>query len=344
MKRVRTYYKIFLMMMMLSFSYGYTNVDEVTKVATAAANWLKLETGTRAIGMGGAFTSIGSGIIGIPYNPASVAFIKNQEGFLSKTSYVAGINYHVLGYGRNLSGIDYMALHIFFLDSGPMKVTNEWWPDGTGENFNFTGMCVRAAFGKRITNRLRIGFAAKFIREQIYTTYMQSYALDIGSNFTTGIYGFVLGMSISNLGPEVRFVGDGLEFPCEDEDANAPTGFCEKITSYFMLPLTFRLGVSNEIMGPNSDMLKNAHHKLLISVDAINPIDYTLYSAAGIEYSYDNMFFLRGGSHFGHDTADWSVGGGLNIKLKNYQFGLDYAYVDYGILHYTHQFGLNFKF
>ena len=25
-------------------------------------------------------------VVGIPYNPASVAFIKNQEGFLSKTS------------------------------------------------------------------------------------------------------------------------------------------------------------------------------------------------------------------------------------------------------------------
>ena len=100
------------------------NVDEVTKVGTAAANWLKLETGTRAIGMGGAFTSIGGGVVGIPYNPASVAFIKNQEGFLSKTSYVADISYHVLGYGRNLSGIDYIAFHGFFLDSGSLDVTN----------------------------------------------------------------------------------------------------------------------------------------------------------------------------------------------------------------------------
>ena len=138
MKKVRIYYKVLLLVVTFSFSYGYTNVDEVTKVATAAANWLKLETGTRAIGMGGAFTSIGSGIVGIPYNPASVAFIKNQEGFLSKTSYVADINYHVLGYGRNLSGIDYVALHIFFLDSGSMPVTIADYPEGTGESFNFT--------------------------------------------------------------------------------------------------------------------------------------------------------------------------------------------------------------
>jgi hypothetical protein len=124
------------------------NVDEVTKVGTAAANWLKLETNPRAIGMGGAFTSIGAGVLGVPYNPASIAFVKNQEGFLSKTNYVAGISYQVLGYGRNLSGIDFIGLHAFFLDSGDMNVTTAEYPDGTGEQYSVKAMCIRASFGK----------------------------------------------------------------------------------------------------------------------------------------------------------------------------------------------------
>ena len=338
MIRIRTYYKICLVIFTISFTY---TDDNVIKVATAAGNWLKLETGTRAIGMGGAFTSIGAGIIGIPYNPASVAFIKNQEGFLSKTNYVADINYHVLGYGRYLSGIDFIALLIFYLDSGPMKRTTEYYPDGTGEDFNFRGMCVRAAFGKRITNRLRIGFVGKYIREEVYTAFMQSFALDIGSNFNTGIYGFNLGMSISNLGPEVKFEGDAFTYECDEP--NAPGGFCSLIPSSFMLPLTFRLGLSNEIMGPESEIIKSKHHRLLISMDAINPIDYKLYGSVGMEYNFNDMFFVRGGTHVGHDTADWSVGSGINLKIKNYTFGLDYAYVNYGILNYTHQFGLNFE-
>ena len=60
--------------------------------------------------------------------------------------------------------------------------------------------------------------------------------------------------------------------------------------------------------------------------------------------NYNDMFFERLGCHFGHDTADWSLGAGMNMKIKDYNFGLDYAYVDYGILRYTHQFGLNFEF
>ncbi len=69
--------------------------------------------------------------------------------------------------------------YLFFLDSGSMDVTNEFYPDGTGETFSMTGLCVRGTYGRRVTNRLRIGFTGKYIREQIYTTHMQSFALHL---------------------------------------------------------------------------------------------------------------------------------------------------------------------
>ena len=52
----------------LLFSVGllqaqYRDIPEVvTKVATSAANWLKLETSARAIGMGGSFVASGRGV------------------------------------------------------------------------------------------------------------------------------------------------------------------------------------------------------------------------------------------------------------------------------------------
>ena len=63
-----------------------------------------------------------------------------------------------------------------------------------------------------------------------------------------------------------------------------------------------------------------------------------------MEYGFADMFFLRAGTHFGHDTADMSLGAGLQINSDEFSMALDYAYVNYGILDYTHQFGLNFKF
>ena len=57
-----------------------------------------------------------------------------------------------------------------------------------------------------------------------------------------------------------------------------------------------------------------------------------------------DMFYLRAGTHLKHDTADLSLGAGIAFNIRDYKFALDYAYVDYGVLDYTHQFGLKFEF
>ena len=339
MRNFKIYY-IILLSFTLSISYGQedSSPDVVTKVATCAANWLKLETGTRAIGMGGAYTAAANDISGIPYNPASVAFINNQSAFLSQTQYVADITYSVMGYAQNLTGEDFVGVHIFSLDSGSMPVTTEDEPDGTGQDFKVTGVCIRGTYARRVTDRLRIGVTGKYIREDILTSYMQSFAFDLGSNFNTGLYGFVLGMSVTNLGPEVKYGGKGLEVELEDGQIYS------QITEEFPLPMTFRLGLVNEVMGPESEFIKSDNHKLLLAVDGINSRDYTVQSVMGLEYGWKDMAYLRLGSRLNHDTASWSFGGGFDIDTDSFNIGLNYAYVNYNILDFTHQFGLNFEF
>ena len=341
MMRKQTYIKIVSVVLLM----GYSMCDDViSKVATSAGNWLKLETDARAIGMGGAYVAMGAGISGVPYNPASIAFVEKQEGFLSQTKYIADITYNVLGYSRNMNedmNTDFFGVHIFSLDSGPMDVTldNAESQSGTGETFKFTGLCIRGTYARRLTDRLSIGVTGKYIREQIYTTFMHTYAFDIGSNFNTGLYGFVFGMSISNIGPEAKYQGEGLTDYEIDE-----SGDYELSTEPFPLPMTLRIGITNELIGPESELMPSEAHKLLIAVDAINPIDYTLYGTMGMEYAWKDMIYARMGYRMGHDTAEWSLGGGFRVNGDGYKVGLDYAYVNYGILDYTHQFGINFEF
>ena len=136
MNKLRSNFLIFFLLTGSLFSQGGDIPEVVTKVATAAGNWLKIETGARAIGMGGAFVAAGEGISGIPYNPASIAYIKKSEGYYSRSNYIAGITHNVMSYGLRLGSSDYFGAHLFYLDSGLMDVTNEWYPDGTGEEFN----------------------------------------------------------------------------------------------------------------------------------------------------------------------------------------------------------------
>jgi hypothetical protein len=306
--------------------------DAVTKVGTSAANWLKIESGARGIAMGGSQVASGRGLSGAYFNPASIAFIKNSEVYFSKSNFVAGITHNTLGYGRKLTPTDYLGLHLFYLDSGEMDVTTVPSPDGTGETFNVRDLSVRLIYGKQLTDRLRIGGSIKYIQEVIYTVQMQSFVFDLGSNFQTGIYGIILGMSVSNFGPDVQFQGDGLV--TEDEDS--PSGFDQKITEEFSVPLVFRLGIQKDIIGSEEE----SGSRLTVSADAINPIDYTVYSGLGIEYSWHDIAFVRAGTHLFHDTAGLSLGGGLKWTIIT----LDYAYVDYDILDKTHQFGISLEF
>ena len=308
--------------------------EAVTKVATCAANWLKIESGGKGISMGGSQVASGSGISGIFYNPASIAFTKSSEVYYSKSYYLAGISHNTLGYVTQISSSDYLGLYLFYLNSGEMEVTTVISPDGTGEMFNVLDLSVRFLYGKQLTDRLRIGAALKYFREDIYTAHMQSLAIDLGSNFDTGIYGFILGMSVSNFGPEVQYEGDALDVTVDDDIAVA--GKLSKITNKFPVPLTFRIGLSNDVIGGDEESI----HRLTFSADAINPIDYTVYGGIGTEYSWRDIAFVRGGTRLYHDTACLSLGGGLKWSI----FAVDYAYVNNGILEETHQFGISLNF
>ena len=308
--------------------------DAVTKVGTSAANWLKIESGVRGIGMGGSNVASGAGVSGIFYNPASIAFINSAQVYYSKSNYLAGITHNTLSYVTKVTFSDFVGLYLFYLDSGEMDVTTVISPNGTNEKFSVLDFSARLLYGKQLTDRLRVGFAIKYFREEIYTAHMQSLVLDVGSNFDTGIYGFILGMSVSNFGPEVQFEGDALDVTVDDEIA--VTTKLSKISSKFSVPLTFRIGLSNDIIGREEGSI----HRLTLSADGINPIDYTVYGALGAEYSWRDMAFLRFGTKLSHDTSGISVGGGLKWSL----FSIDYAYVNYGVLEETHQFGISLDF
>ena len=215
-----------------------------------------------------------------------------------------------------------------------MDVTTVPSPNGTGETFNVLDISLRLIYGKHLTDRLRISGSIKYIREEIYTTSMQSFVFDLGSNFNTGIYGIILGMSVSNFGPDVQFQGEGLQV--EVESSEDISGYQQKITKKFSVPLVFRLGIQKDIIGED----EVGEDRLTVSIDAINPIDYTVYAGLGVEYSWRDMAFIRGGTHLFHDTAGLSFGAGVKWQI----ISLDYAYLNYGILEETHQFGISLEF
>ena len=320
--------KILFTFLLLTFAFSGA------KVGTSIFRWAEIETGTRAIGMAGSQVASGNDISALPYNPASICFIKKNEIFSSSSSYLAGTKHYTMAYGTKVTSSDFVGVHLFIFDSGdmPEAVAIEGQESLTGKMFKFQGLAARLSYGRQMTDRLNLGATFKVLNESVTSAdlNMTGIGFDIGSNFDTGIYGMVLGMCISNFGPEARYMGDGLDVPASDEGESQDE---QRKTESHPMPLTFRVGLENKI-------LENDVHNLTVSVDAINPLDYDLYGTMGAEYSFNNLAFARLGIHLGHDTAGISFGGGVDYQ----NFTIDFAVSSYDILETHTQFGLGYKF
>ncbi len=327
--------KYIVVFILLNFVFTET----VTQEGTDAGNFLKLETGISGIGMGGARVASANNISGVGYNPAAISFTKGSDLYFSYRNYLVDISIGSLGYATQLSPTNFLGLYLFYLDSGEMVRTTIDNPDGGIGSFKVQDIVLSGVYSRIVTDRLRLGVTFKYIREDLWQTGFSTVALDVGSIFDTGIYGLVLGMSVSNFGPEIQYSGEGLEN--ENLDELDPQMWS---TEKWNLPLVFRLGVSNEIIGKNSIYIKDNSQRLIVEADAISPSDSRLYGSLGIEYSWNDMLFVRTGSYLNHHTAGFSFGAGLNYNLGLLRFGANYAYSDFGILDGTSQFSINLGF
>ena len=95
------------------------------KVGTAVYRWAEIETGARAIGMAGSQVASGNGVYAIPYNPASLGFIDEQEIYVSKSSYLAGSSHNTIAFGMAMTPSDYVGMHLYYFDSGVSEILDQ---------------------------------------------------------------------------------------------------------------------------------------------------------------------------------------------------------------------------
>ena len=115
-----------------------------------------------------------------PIQPKSPPFIDDSEIYISKSAYLAETSHNTIAYGTKLSPSDYFGVHLYYFDSGSMQETSEASGGETGQSFKFTGLMLRTAYAKQITDRLKFGTTLKFIREN--TTSADLSVSSFGSN------------------------------------------------------------------------------------------------------------------------------------------------------------------
>jgi len=314
-----------------------------TKVGTTAAPFLGISIGPRATAMGGAFSAVASDPSALYYNPGGIGQISRSQVMFSHTTWLVDTNLNWLGVVLNLDGANILGLSYTQLGYGEEAVNTVEQPEGTGEIWSASDLCVALSYSRKLTDRFSIGGSTKFIQQKIWHESATAFALDIGLLFVTPFKDLTLGMSISNFGTDMRQSGKDL-LQRVDLDPTA-IGNNENIvanlkTDSWPLPLFFRVGLA-------LDALKQKHYRLTLATDALRPSDNDEILNVGAEFAYNELCFFRAGyKSLFRENSEEGPTFGLGLKYQAGQMGyhFDYTYADFGYFEDIHMFALGISF
>ncbi|MCB5250445.1 MAG: PorV/PorQ family protein [Candidatus Cloacimonetes bacterium] len=322
--------KILIPIIILSLFPVMLSASIFGKTGTASLQFLKLGIDARAIGMGEAFTAVTDDVSSIYWNPAGISRNFDNQIMFSHTQWPADIMHEFVAYSQETDyGI--LGFHASVLHMDDMDVTEEDVFGPTGEKFTSSNVAVGLTYAQAFTDKFSFGITGKYLREDIWDDYIQSFSVDVGTLYNTGYKNLTIGMSLRNFGPDVKYEidndGDGKidedPFDLFDNDGDGLVDEDGPETE-FKIPMNFSLGVA-------MDVFREDNKYLIVSAQLDNCVDRKETWNLGAEYNINNLF-LRAGKQIGLDAADWSLGFGVKVPTRIGVFNVDYAYTDMGRL------------
>lgn len=276
-----------------------------------AASFLEIPMGARAAAMGGAFTAVAEGSIAAAWNPSALASTERGEFSISHYLWLQDISVNHAAGGFRLSDRFGIGLSMTYLNYGTIENVDQ---NGSllGEltAYDWSG---GLSLGYQLTDQVAIGLTGKYVTQKLDQYQADAFAADVG--LTVSLSRFTIAATANNF-------GSGLTFDQYKEE----------------LPRSIRLGVSGAPFQNN----------LVSSVEYEQKIDGLSQLRSGIEYGFQERYFLRAGLQYLTESTvadaglDYSFGAGFVLS----DFFLDYAYSpsDQLTSEDIHRFSLGFRF
>ena len=322
------------------------NDESTTRVGARGANFLEIGVGARAQALGGAFTSLASGASAMYWNPAGIASMDGVIAAFTSTRLFddLDIDHSFAAVGIPFAGGG-IGLSYIRLSSGDIPRTNEDFPAGDdpqfGSTFEWAGTAIGLHYGRRLTDRLQVGFSGKIITEGLDNASATWWGIDVGTIFNTGLYGITLGAVLANIGPSASIEGGLVNQRVTAREAFPVSLPIEFATVSYQLPTTFRFSVlTNLVGGADALLTPSGTHGFVLAVDLNDAVDTDLQTSIGAEYNFREIIFLRGGKKFVNEAKDdfrsfgdfLSFGGGIRLPVFGRTLMFDYAYTNMGEL------------
>jgi hypothetical protein len=326
LKRLAGVFVASSLLLMTAFA-GNTN-----RTGTAGAQELLIPTGAGSIALAGSDVALASGTDAIYWNPAGLARTTfGTEAFFSHMSYIADIGVDYGAVGVNFEGVGTFALSFKSLAFGNIPVTTEDNPDGTGATYSPTYLVGGLTYSRVLSDRISVGANFNLIDETIMSTSATGFAFDAGVEYNGLIVpGLKLGIAIKNLGPDMTYSGSNLLRQGTTVGDIRGTQWYDVQAASFELPSQMEVGLAYD------QKFNDMNDVTLFGDFENNNYSSDLYKW-GLQYSFNNLIFIRGGYNYAPNAPkdqtgqtsqifDYTLGAGINYNLSAVNVTFDYAY------------------
>jgi hypothetical protein len=338
-------YRILILAFILLLGMDNIYAQAGNRTGTGGAAQLLVPVGVRGIALGQSDISSSRGIEALFWNPAGVSKMDNSASVLfTHMDYIADIGVEYGAVAANFEGFGIVALSVKSFSIGDIPVTTTRDPDGTGEMFSPQMLTAGITYSRQLTERISVGLTANFVTETLGDVSANGVGFNIGVIYDNlGLEGLSFGVVLKNIGPQMQFGGTGLLVESDIANVNRPPGYSTIESAPFELPSQFELGLGYKptINEQNSLLVSGVFQNNNFSAD-----EYKL----GLEYGYDNTFFVRGGYALAPDLESdqyiygFSAGAGINYSFEDIAIKVDYAFRDVEFFDGNHIFGVTLGF
>jgi len=340
MKKILNYLILVVLFGLLILPATETFSGNQDRSGQAGASELLINPWARSSGWGGVNTANARGLEAMYTNIAGMAFTRGSELIFAHTQWLKGsdVNIMAFGFSQRIGESSVLGISLMSMQFGDIEVTTTDHPDpseGSIGTFSPNLMNINIAYSKAFSNSIYGGINIKLISESISDVSAQGVAIDAGIQYVTGAAENIkFGIALKNIGPTMKFTGDGMSFrgivPAHNNDNDQFT--VEQRSAEYELPALLNIGAAY-------DFLIGENHRLTLAGNFTSNSFTKDQFIFGMEYSLKSYLMLRGAYTYEEGITNSSErttvftgpSAGITVQVplnkeKGTNFSLDYSF------------------
>jgi len=317
------------------------------RAGSAGASQLLINPWAASNGLVGANMASIQGLESVFTNVAGLCFINKNELITANSQYLSGtgISLNSVGFATKLGDSGVLGITVTSMQFGDIPIMTEDLPEGGIGTFSPSFSNIGVSYSKEFSNSIFAGITLRIIGESISNVKSSGVAFDAGIRYVTGDNDELrFGISLRNVGPPMRYAGDGLTVTATPQGSSGSLTVLQRSEKY-ELPSLVNIGVAYDVLKSekmvielNGMFTSNSFTKDQFGFGAETRIGDYLELRAG--YLWEQGLF----SNDNVTTAYTGPAGGLTLKVpagsNGSVIGLDYSYRTTNPFNGTHTVGL----